>query len=55
MAVGIKKEDINPIYSFCEREVDQLIEVKRDGWFSINRVFCCPHCNKIVGLSAGAQ
>ncbi|MBF0198099.1 MAG: hypothetical protein HQL32_10320 [Planctomycetes bacterium] len=54
MAVSIKSEDITPLCPFCEKEVDELIEVKR-GWFSINRVFCCPHCRKIVGISAGAQ
>ena len=54
MPVDIQKENITPICPFCEREVDRLIEVQR-GWFSINRVFCCPHCKKIVGMSAGAQ
>jgi hypothetical protein len=50
----IEKQEIIPICPFCEREVEKLIEVKR-GWFAINRVFCCPLCKKIVGISAGAQ
>ena len=52
--VKIEKEDIDPICPFCEAPLDRLVEVKR-GWFSINRVFCCPLCRKIVGISAGAQ
>ncbi len=52
--VEIEKEDIDPICPHCEKVLKKLIEVKR-GWFSINRVFCCPHCHKIVGISAGAQ
>ena len=50
----IEKEDIHPICPHCEEEVEKLIEVDR-GWFYINRVFCCPHCRKIVGMAAGAQ
>ena len=52
--VRIEKEDIEPICPFCDSHLDRLVEVKR-GWFSINRVFCCPNCRKIVGISAGAQ
>ena len=54
MAVNIESQDIVPVCPFCEKPVAKLIEVKR-GWFSVNRVFCCPHCHKIVGLSAGLQ
>ncbi|MCF7972851.1 MAG: hypothetical protein K9N55_03450 [Phycisphaerae bacterium] len=54
MAVEIVPKDIVPVCPFCEKKVEELIEVVR-GWFSINRVFCCPHCHKIVGLSAGKQ
>ena len=50
--VSIGKEEITPVYPYCEREVEKLVEVNR-GLFSINRVFCCPHCHKIVGMSAG--
>ena len=46
--------DIKPICPHCEKELDHLLEVRR-GWFSINRVFCCPLCHKIVGMTAGAQ
>jgi len=53
MAVKIEKKDIVPICPFCEKEVNKLVEVKR-GWFSINNVFCCPHCKKIIGISAAA-
>ncbi len=50
--VRIEKEEVRPVCPFCEMTVDRLIEVKR-GWFSVNRVFCCPHCRKIVGLTSG--
>ena len=50
----IEKADIRPKCPHCEKELDKLIEVKR-GWFTINRVFCCPLCQKIVGMAAGAQ
>ena len=52
--VKIEKEEITPVCPHCEEELDRLIEVDR-GWFYVNRVFCCPHCRKIVGISAGAQ
>jgi len=52
--VKIEKKQIEPVCPFCEKTVKKLIEVKR-GWFAINRVFCCPHCSKIVGTAAGAQ
>ena len=52
--VRIEKNDLTPVCPHCEKDVDTLVEVKR-GWFSINRVFCCPHCRKIVGMAAGMQ
>lgn len=52
--VEIVKEKIKPVCPHCEQKLDKLIEVNR-GWFSVNRVFCCPKCHKIVGMSAGAQ
>lgn len=52
--VKIEKEDIKPICPHCEKELDKLVEVNR-GWFSVNRVFCCPLCKKIIGISAGIQ
>jgi hypothetical protein len=48
----IVKEDITPVCPHCEKELEKLIEVSR-GFFSVNRVYCCPHCHKIVGMSAG--
>jgi len=49
----IQPKDIVPVCPFREKQLEKLIEVRR-GWFITNRVFCCPHCHKIVGLSAGA-
>jgi len=53
-AEQIANEEIKPKCPLCEKELGKLIEVYR-GWFSINRVFCCPECRKIVGMSAGRQ
>ena len=50
--VQIEREKITPVCPYCERQVEKLIEVNR-GWFSVNRVFCCPHCHKIVGMTSG--
>ena len=50
--IEIKKEEITPVCPHCEKQVEQLIEVNR-GFFSVNRVFCCPHCHKIVGMTSG--
>jgi len=54
MTLKIEKKEIVPVCPHCEKRVTKLIEVKR-GAFKINRVFCCPYCQKIVGISAGAQ
>ena len=54
MTVRIDAQNIIPVCPFCEQRLETLVEVKR-GWFSVNRVFCCPFCHKILGLSAGAQ
>jgi len=51
--VKLEKKEIKPKCPHCEKEVDKLIEVDR-GWFSINKVFCCPHCLKIVGMAAAS-
>jgi hypothetical protein len=42
--------ELTPICPFCEKEVDRLIEVKK-GYFTTKRVYCCPHCRKIVGVN----
>ena len=55
MTVKIRKENIIPFCPFCRPIIDDIIEVKRKGFFSINRVFCCPHGHKILGMSAGMQ
>jgi len=52
--VRIDKEDIDPICPHCQMLLQRLIQVKR-GFFAVNRVFCCPHCRKVLGISAGAQ
>ena len=54
VTVRIDKEDIDPICPHCQMLLQRLIQVKR-GFFAVNRVFCCPHCRKILGISAGAQ
>ena len=50
--VKIEKEGITPVCPHCEKKVEKLIEVSR-RFFSVNRVFCCPHCHKIIGMTSG--
>lgn len=50
----IERRAIDPICPYCEAPLKKLILVKR-GFFTINRVFCCPHCRKILGISSGTQ
>jgi hypothetical protein len=45
-----EKREIKPICPHCNKEVDRLVEVKRE-WFADKRVYCCPHCHKIVGIN----
>ena len=52
--VKIRKEKIDPICPYCEKKMKHLVEIDR-GLFSVNRIFCCPHCQKVLGLSAGVQ
>ena len=54
MAVKIEKKDIKPKCPHCSKLLDKLVEVKQ-GWFAANHVFCCPFCQKIVGISAGPR
>jgi endogenous inhibitor of DNA gyrase (YacG/DUF329 family) len=49
----IVKEDIKPMCPYCSMPVDRLIQVK-GGAFVTHRVFCCPHCRKIVGVSSNS-
>ncbi|MFQ5745000.1 MAG: hypothetical protein ACE5HV_15645 [Acidobacteriota bacterium] len=47
--VKTEREEIKPVCPFCEIALEKLVEVK-SGWFARNRVYCCPHCRKIVGV-----
>ena len=49
----IRKEDIEPLCPHCERALESVVQVKR-GFFGINRMFCCPHCRKVLGMTAGS-
>ena len=46
----IEKKDIKPVCPHCETRVEHLIQVK-SGWFADNRVYCCPLCEKILGVN----
>jgi len=52
--VKLVKEEIKPKCPHCEKEVERLVEIKTGAWFSINRVYCYPHCKKIVGMAANS-
>lgn len=45
-----EKKDIKPKCPHCEARVDHLVVVK-DGWFTLHQVYCCPECEKIVGMT----
>jgi len=40
--VKIVRKDIVPLCPYCEKKVEELVQVSR-GIFAINRVLCCPH------------
>ncbi len=44
------RPDFAPVCPHCGQEVDRLLEVK-GGWFDTKRIYCCPHCRKIVGVN----
>ena len=50
--VDVEKEDITPVCPHCEQELKKIIEVNR-GFFSVVRVYCCPHCRKVLGVASG--
>jgi hypothetical protein len=50
----IEKQDIEPLCPHCGTQVDRLIMVSK-GPFVALRVFCCPHCRKIVGVASTAH
>ena len=45
-----EKKDITPVCPHCEQRVEKLVVVK-SGWFTDYRVYCCPYCEKIVGVN----
>lgn len=51
--VDVEKEDITPVCPHCEKDLDKIVEVDR-GFFSVARVYCCPHCRKVIGVSSGS-
>jgi hypothetical protein len=46
----VEKKEIKPICPYCEARLENLVQVK-GGWFSDHRVYCCPKCEKIVGVN----
>jgi len=49
--VGAEIVDITPICPHCDQEIRKLLVVPLDE-YNVNRVFCCPHCRKIIGTAA---
>ena len=45
-----EKKDLKPVCPHCEVRVERLIVVK-GGWFADHRVYCCPECEKIIGVN----
>lgn len=50
--IKVVEEDFKPRCPHCEMEVEKLITPKL-GFFASNKIFCCPHCYKIVGTGYG--
>ena len=48
--VDIVEKKFVPLCPHCEKPVKKLVEVNR-GWFALVKVYCCPHCKKIVGMT----
>ena len=46
-----EKKDIKPVCPHCEARIESLFIVKKGSWISDHRVFCCPKCEKIVGVN----
>jgi DNA-directed RNA polymerase subunit RPC12/RpoP len=48
--IKTEKKDIRPKCPHCGGRVEHLIIIK-GGWFADHRVYCCPKCEKIVGVN----
>jgi len=48
--VKVEKKDIKPICPHCEAPLSKLVLVDM-GWFATHRVYCCPHCRKVLGMA----
>ncbi len=46
-----ERKDIQPRCPHCEARIKELVVVK-NGWFADHRVYCCPECEKIIGISS---
>jgi hypothetical protein len=46
----IHEKKMTPVCPFCEKPIEHLVEVNR-GPFALVKVYCCPHCHKIVGMT----
>jgi hypothetical protein len=46
----VEKREIKPKCPHCEARLENLVQVK-GGWFADHRVYCCPECEKIVGVN----
>ena len=49
--IEMKEEDITPVCPHCKKDLDKIIVTKRK-MLSLVKVFCCPHCRSVLGLSA---
>ena len=54
MAVSIIQKDITPVCPYCEKEVEEVVEASRQGVFVVTRIYCCPHCHKILSIASNS-
>ena len=49
--IKMEEKDIQPVCPHCKKELETLVVAKRK-LMSLVKVFCCPHCKAVLGLSA---
>ena len=48
--VEVVEEAIIPMCPHCKKDLAKIVQAKRKV-MSIFKVFCCPHCRAVLGLS----
>jgi uncharacterized protein with PIN domain len=47
-------KDLRPLCPYCEQEMAKLLARQLPmSVVSRRMVYCCPHCNKVIGVAGG--